>query len=93
MSSKQEVIFLGVFSQHNVSDFCRAGKEYLRNGGAGTSMPAMMHASQPRNLTTYRYEKKREGLRRPERMAKRWVQGCVDAAGRARQSRNKVQQT
>ena len=43
---------------------CRTGKEYLRNGGAGTSMPAMMHALQPRNLTTYRYEKKKEGLRR-----------------------------
>ena len=35
---------------------CRTGKEYLRNGGGGTSMP-VMHALQPRNLSTYRFEK------------------------------------
>ena len=46
---------------HTISD-CRTGKEYLRNGGAGTSMP-VMHNLQPRNLTTYRYEKNRVGLR------------------------------
>ena len=34
---------------------CRTGKDYLRNGGSGTSMP-VMHALQPRNLTTYRFE-------------------------------------
>ena len=72
MSSKQEVILShfprGPTAQYLSMDYeyydCRTGKEYLRNGGAGTSMPAMMHALQPRNLTTYRYEKKKEGLRR-----------------------------